>query len=101
MNPRQIEAFRTVTRVGTVTGAADHLNISPPAVSRLITHLESDLGRALFTRRKGRLHLTPEGAAFLREVDRHFMGLDALTEAADRIAEHGPESLRRAMLESY
>jgi len=94
MNSRQIEAFRAVARVGTVTGAAELLSISQPAVSRLIAHLEAQLRMALFARSKGRLQLTPEGLSFLREVDRHFSGLDALAAAAQRIAEHGPESLR-------
>lgn len=94
MNPRQIEAFRAVARNGTVTGAADLLNISQPAVSRLIAHLEAQAGLALFTRSRGRLQLTPEGTAFLREVERHFTGLETLAQAARRIAEHGPEYLR-------
>lgn len=94
MNPRQIEAFRAVARVGVVTAAADLLNISQPAVSRLIAHLEDQLGLELFARHKGRLRLTPEGETFLREVDRHFVGLDALEAAARRIADHGPETLR-------
>lgn len=94
MNTRQIEAFRAVARAGTVTGAAGLLNISQPAVSRLIAHLESRVRLKLFTRSKGRLHLTPEGMSFLREVERHFTGLDSLAQAAQRIAEHGPESLR-------
>ena len=94
MNPRQIEAFRAVARVGAVTGAAESLNISQPAVSRLIANLEHELKIALFARRKGRLHLTPEGESFLSEVDRHFIGMDVLAGAARRIAEHGPEILR-------
>lgn len=94
LNARQIEAFRAVARAGTVTGAAAALNISQPAVSRLLAHLEDQLGFDLFARSKGRLQLTPEGVSFLQEVDRHFTGLDALAGAARRIAEHGPETLR-------
>lgn len=94
MNPRQIEAFRAIAQAGTVTAAAERLNISQPAVSRLLADLEHRTGLALFARAKGRLHLTPEGAAFLRHVDRHFVGLDELDQAARRIAAHGPEDLR-------
>lgn len=94
MNTRQIEAFRAVARIGTVTGAAAVLNISQPAVSRLLAHLESQVRLQLFARSKGRLHLTPEGIAFLGDVDRHFTGLDELNQAARRIAEHGPGNLR-------
>ena len=94
MNPRQIEAFRAIAQAGTVTAAADRLNISQPATSRLLSDLEHRTGLALFARAKGRLHLTPEGMAFLRHVDRHFVGLDELGQAARRIAAHGPEDLR-------
>lgn len=94
MNARQLEAFRAVARAGTVTAAAEALHISQPAVSRLLAHLELQLSLQLFSRTQGRLRLTPEGSAFLREVDRHFVGLDSIELAARRIAEHGPGSLR-------
>lgn len=94
MNSRQLEAFQAVARTGTVTAAADMLHISQPAVSRLLSHLEMQLSLALFTRHRGRLHLTPEGSAFLREVDRHFVGLDSIESAARQIATHGPGNLR-------
>lgn len=94
MNPRQIEAFRAVASTGTVTAAASALHVSQPAVSRLIADLEHRLRLALFTRQRGRLHLTADGAALLREVDRHFVGLQAIEEAAQRIERHGPGHLR-------
>ena len=94
MNARQIEAFRAIARTGTVTSAAHALHISQPAVSRLLAHLELQLRLKLFNRTQGRLKLTPEGAALLQEVDRHFIGLDAIADAARRIAEHGPGNLR-------
>ena len=40
------------------------------------------------------MQLTPEGAAFLEEVEQHFIGLGNLRAAAHRIALHGPGSLR-------
>lgn len=46
-----------------------------------------------FSRAQGRLQLTPEGAALLKEVERHFSGLESIRLAAHRIAEHGPGSL--------
>ena len=94
MNARQIEAFRAVARAGTVTAAAQTMHISQPAVSRLLAHLEMQLSLELFSRAQGRLRLTPEGAALLKEVERHFSGLESIRLAAHRIAEHGPGSLR-------
>ena len=93
MNERQIEAFRATAHAGTVTGAARILNISQPAVSRLLADLEHGLDLALFERIRGRLRLTPEGSAFLGEVDRHFVGLNNLGVAARRIAAHGTGNL--------
>ena len=40
LNPRQIEAFRTVIVTGGVTAAAHALHISQPAVTRLIHDLQ-------------------------------------------------------------
>ena len=94
MNSRQLEAFRAIARTGTVTAAAASLHISQPAVSRLLAHLESRISLQLFSRTQGRLRLTPEGNALLREVERHLVGLDTIRSAARRIAEHGPGSLR-------
>ena len=94
MNGKQLEAFLVVARTGTVTQAAKLLHSSQPAVSRLISRLESQVRLTLFRREHGRLHLTAEGSALLQEVQRHFTGLEAIKHAAQRIAEHGTDSLR-------
>ena len=36
---RQVEVIRTVMLRGTISGAAEHLNVSTPGVSRLITRI--------------------------------------------------------------
>jgi len=55
MNLRQIEAFRAIIDTGTVSRAAERLSISQPAVTKLLQHLESTIGFALFDRGRGRL----------------------------------------------
>ncbi|MEL0023465.1 MAG: LysR family transcriptional regulator [Alphaproteobacteria bacterium] len=51
MNFRQLKAFDTVMRLGSITGAAKEMRVSQPSVTRLIHELESGLGFTLFVRR--------------------------------------------------
>jgi len=85
MNQRQINAFRLVMRHGSITAAANALNVSQPAVSRLIADLEKSIGFALFERSGGRTHPTPEALEFIQEVERMFYGFDRLTQVAREI----------------
>jgi len=82
VNDRQINAFRQVMRLGSVTAAARALAVSQPAVSRLIGDLEADLGFALFDRRAGKLFPTPEARSLASEVERMFYGLARLERFA-------------------
>ncbi|MCT7377994.1 LysR family transcriptional regulator [Chelativorans salis] len=85
LSQRSLEAFREVMRTGTVSGAAEELLISQPAVSRLIRELEERSGLHLFTRHGGRVVATPEAHEFWLEVERSFTGLKQIERAADQI----------------
>lgn len=85
MRFQQINAFKAVIELGTVTAAANYLHIAQPAVSRLIAALEQSVGFPLFERIKGRLQPTAQGQAFYLEVERAFIGLDRLQQAAGSI----------------
>lgn len=50
---RQIEVIRAVMMTGTISGAAEMLNVSAPGVSRLVRHTEESLGIRLFERKAG------------------------------------------------
>jgi DNA-binding transcriptional LysR family regulator len=93
---RQIEAFRAVMQRMTVTRAAESLHISQPAVSRLIADLESRVGFVLFERQQGRLVPTAEARVLFEEVERAFVGLDRITQAAQQIRAMRRGSLRVA-----
>ncbi|MDY7804168.1 LysR family transcriptional regulator [Burkholderia stagnalis] len=82
---RQIEAFRAIMRHGTAVGAARHLKISQPAVSRLISDLEEGVGFPLFSRASGRLHPTQNGRRFYRVVEDTFAGIEKLELTAEMI----------------
>lgn len=63
---RQLRALRVLAEAGTLTAAAELLNLSIPAVHSQIRTLEDALGGPLLDRsRKGALALTPEGQAVL------------------------------------
>ncbi len=93
MNERQLRAFRLVMRHGSVTAASQALNISQPAVSRLIADLERSVGFPVFLRKGGKLEPTAEGSQLLQEVERMFYGIERLRQVANEIRD-----LRRATL---
>ncbi|MBK5567083.1 LysR substrate-binding domain-containing protein [Ensifer sp. SSB1] len=82
---RQIEAFRAIMTTGTATQAALLLDISQPAVSRLIFDLEEAIGFKLFIRSNRQLQPTPEGEALYDEVLRAFIGIEHISRAATEI----------------
>lgn len=85
MNHRQLEVFRAVIWANGITAAAKALNVSQPAVSRTIADLEYSVGFKLFRRVGNRATPTDEARLFLEEVDRSFVGLEALRDAAYEI----------------
>ena len=85
LNLRQVEAFKAVIEFGTVSRAAEIMNISQPAMSKLIAHLEEDTGLRLFDRVKGRLAPTRRGMRLYEEVDRIFAGVRQVENAVDAI----------------
>lgn len=66
---RQLTLFVAVAHQGSISGAADALQISPAAVSMAMTDLERALGAQLLLRRPARgVTLTPVGASVLGEA---------------------------------
>jgi len=94
MNLRQIEVFRAIMLAGSVTDAARLLHVSQPGVSRMLGHIELQLGMKLFERSRGRLHPTPEAQALYAEVDRVYQGVQRVDEKARDLREGKGLSLR-------
>ena len=67
---RHIEALQAVQKAGSITGAAELLNVSQPAVSKLLRHAQDQLGLRLFERVKGKLVPTREAKLLEVEIDR-------------------------------
>jgi DNA-binding transcriptional LysR family regulator len=85
LNLRQIEAFKAVIENGTVSGGAELLNISQPAMSQLVAHMETDSGLKLFDRVKGRLVPTERGMRLYDEISRIFAGVRQVQNAVEAI----------------
>lgn len=95
---RDIEVFRAIMTSGSTSKAAMLLGISQPAVSQSVRKLEDRAGLQLFNRLRGRLQPTPEAHAFLHEVERCFVGLDALEHRLQSLKQFG---VGRLQLASY
>lgn len=78
---RQLEAFRGVMLSGTTKQAAALMNLSQPAVSRLIQDLEAQIGIPLFDRQQGRLQPTREAQVLFGEAEEAFSHLSRLDAA--------------------
>ena len=92
----ELQAFVACTRTGSVTRAAEALNLTQSAVSRSLTTLENRLGVRLFHRVRKRLVLSDAGRVFRREAERLLAGLDQA--AVTVMAFGGHDVLRLATL---
>lgn len=82
MKLREMEIFQAIMMTGSVTEAARHLNISQPAVSKMLRHMEDVIGFRLFVRRRGRLHPTAEAKALHPSVESIFGHIDTVEKIA-------------------
>lgn len=78
---RQIEVIRAVMLRGTITGAAEHLGVSAPGISRLVKHTEETLGIRLFERRAGLFIPSIEASAVFDQVREVYKGVENLQSA--------------------
>jgi DNA-binding transcriptional LysR family regulator len=85
VNARQLEIFRAIMRNGSLSAAAVALNVSQPAVSKVLRHFESQIGYRLFERGGGRLVPTPEARLLYGDADRIFREIEVLKTFSDRI----------------
>lgn len=61
MEINQLEAFLAVAKVEHITQAAEQMHITQPALSKIISRLEDDLGVSLFDRVGKTIRLNPSG----------------------------------------
>ncbi len=94
MNIKALRAFRAIVAEGSVIAASRVMNLSQPAVSRLLAQLEGELKLTLFQRTRQRLVLTDEGRAFVREAGRILANLDEIPRIAAEIRASRIQRLR-------
>jgi DNA-binding transcriptional LysR family regulator len=94
LNIRALRIFSLVVGRGSLAAAAEAMNISPPAASRLIALLESEIQLQLFHRSRRRLQLTAQGQAFYREAEHILAGIDEIPRIADSIRTEARGRLR-------
>jgi LysR family glycine cleavage system transcriptional activator len=86
-----LTAFLAVTRHGTLTRAAQSLNVSQPAISRRIALLETELGTPLYDRSHKPLQLTEAGQQLGHALTE---GLGRISNTVAQIREsHSPRSV--------
>ena len=82
---RQVEAFRAVMLRGSMSGAADMLGLTQPAVSRLVRDMQDTLKLRLFEPRGTGIVPNAEANLLFEEVQRSFLGLDRIEHTAQEI----------------
>lgn len=83
MELSQLHYFVTVAQLEHLTRAAEHLNISQPALSKAISRLEEELGMPLFDRSVNRIVLNRNGWNYLRYVEAALDSLQAGQKALE------------------
>ena len=91
---RELSTFVAVAENGAFNAAARRLNMSPPAVTRLVTALEGRIGARLFTRTTRRVALTEAGERLLADATRILTELDE-AEASAAGAHQSPRGVLR------
>lgn len=80
INYRQLEIFHAVMTAGSVTGAAHALNVSQPAVTKVLRSTEDRLGFLLFHRVAGRMVPTDDALVILHDVERLFQDMSSVQQ---------------------
>ncbi|NSX55706.1 LysR family transcriptional regulator [Parasulfitobacter algicola] len=94
MNLKSLKVFALVMEEGTLARAADRINLSQSAASRLLQILEEEFSIVLFRRDKKRLIPTPIGERFYPEALRILAQVDQIPDFFAQMRSDAPEALR-------
>ncbi|WP_250520042.1 MULTISPECIES: LysR family transcriptional regulator [unclassified Caballeronia] len=85
METRNLKYFLAVVDAGSVTRAAEVLDIAQPALSQALSRMERDLGVKLFERTRRGAQLTPAGDAIVEDIRLSVARIDAASHRAREI----------------
>jgi DNA-binding transcriptional LysR family regulator len=94
MRLRHIEVFHAIMQVGTISGAAQVLHISQPAVTKVLQHAELQLGMPLFERVRGKLYPKPEAHRLFAETEKLHRDLQGIRRLAASLKSRAGETIR-------
>jgi len=77
-----MKVFVKVGETGSFAGAGRQLNMSPPAVTRIVSSLEEAIGARLLTRTTRSLKLTDAGSRYLKDCQRLLFEMSEAEAAA-------------------
>ncbi len=100
MRLRHLEIFHAVMRSGSVSGAADLLNLSQSAASKALAQAERALGLALFQRVQGRLVRTREAELLYAQTTQLFAQAESVQRLARNLKRSPADHLRIGCLPS-
>ena len=94
MRLQHIDLIDAILRTGSLTEAAESLNVSQPAASKMLANAEIRLGYKLFERIKGRLHPTREATLLAPQIARVRHELVSLRSLAENLKREQKGHLR-------
>ncbi len=97
---RQIEVIRAIMVTGTIVGAAKHLGVSSPGVSRLMKYTEDSLGLRLFDRQNNRFVPTAQAKTIFDLLDGVYQKVGDLGFALAALRKGGGQQLSLASVPS-
>lgn len=101
MRLRHIEVFHAVYNRGSITAAAQFLNVSQPSVSKVLAHAEQQLGYALFDRVRGKLIPTREANRLIGRVSGVYQEIDELRQLAANLGAAEVGRIRLAVTPAF
>ena len=81
-----LRIFLTIADTGSLRAASESLNLSPSAVSRRVSELETDFGQVFFKRHSRGVELTDAGEIMVRKARDVFAAIEGAHDEMERIA---------------